>query len=217
METRHLIICDIDDSLFRSNTTFDFLAYVAKPSWRMRWQLRLLTHRASPIFLLFTVVGKITGKDLVRNTALRLLTGMDKHEVDQMAVSFYEKGLKEKINLEVWNRMNAYPHAYRCLASSTLQPVAQAIASSLDVAYRASELEVINGRLTGRLSIDLTGKKEGVAIELKQIHPTARLIAITDNKSDRKLVEMADERIVIIRRDSDKSYWSDLQPSYIHS
>lgn len=217
MEIRHLIICDIDDSLIRSNTTFDFLAYIAKSSRGKQWRLGLLTHPASPLFLVLTALGRITGQDLIRNAALRILNGLENNYVEKMAFTFYENGLKEKINPEVWNRMNKYQDALRCLASSTLQPVAHAIASSLGVAYRASELEEINGRLTGRLAVDLTGQKERVAIELKREHPVAKLVVITDNRSDRNLVAMADERIVVIRRESDKSFWSDLQPSYIHS
>jgi phosphoserine phosphatase len=216
MEMKNLVLCDIDDTLFRSNTTFDFLEYATKSRWMLRTKLRFLTRRWSPIFLLLTALGSFVRRDIVRERSLRLLAGLESKQTAELASAFYDDWLSKRLNSEVWALVCRDHASDRYLVSSTLDPVATVIATRLGVRYRSSVLEVINGRLTGRLASDLKGRKQEFARELKRLYPAARLVVITDNRSDRDLVEMADERYVIINKESDKSFWSDLRPSYLH-
>lgn len=217
MDMKYLVLCDIDDSLFRSNTTFDFLEYAARNDGVLRTWLRIYTRRWSPVFLFLTALGAVIRRDVVRERGIRLLAGMEKKRIQTLAFAFYDEWLAPRINTEVETLLNRHPESGRYLVSSTLEPVAMAIASRLGVDFRASQLEEVNGRLTGRMTLDLTGEKHAIAVALREQNPSARLIVITDNRSDRKLVEMAEERFVIVHSESDRLFWSDLHPSYIHA
>lgn len=214
MEKSLLILSDIDDTLFRSNTTYAFLSYVLRPFALRSWKLRLLTGRWSPVFLVLTVLGKLQGRDLVRARSLRLLLGLPKSLLEQQAPRFYDEYLAFKINDDVLALIRNKKGSYY-LISSTLDPVARIIGQRLEMTPLSSMLEEANGKLTGNLLQDLTGKKHKVARELADRNPESRLVVVTDNRSDYDLVAMADERFVVIRKESDKHFWANLQPSYL--
>jgi phosphoserine phosphatase len=215
METRYLVLCDIDDTLFRSNTTFDFLAFVTKNRTLQRWWLRLLTARWSPVFLFLTALGAVSGHDLVRRLGIRLLKGLKTDQLQEQAFTFYDDWLGSRLNHDVWALVKGFEQANIFLISSTLDPVADAIAQRLGVSFRSSRLESVNGTLTGILREDVVGKKNSIARELKRDYPAAKLVAITDNRSDHALVELADDRYIVIRNEADKLFWSGLQPTYL--
>lgn len=214
MEKTYLILCDIDDTLFRANTTYQFLAYVLRPFVVRSWQLKLLTWRMSPVFWTLTVLGKFWNRDVVRERALLLLRDLPASLLEQQAPRFYEDCLTSKINPEVYSLLQTKP-GDRFLLSSTLDPVAQVIGERLHMTAVASALENSRGVLTGRLSKDLSGRKHQVARELSAAYPGRRLVVITDNQSDYDLVAMADDRFVVVKKESDRKFWSDLQPSYL--
>jgi phosphoserine phosphatase len=214
MERNYLILCDIDDTLFRSNTTYEFVAYVLRSFPARLWQMKLLTGRWSPFFLVLTALGKLGGRDLIKERSLLLLRGLDATLLEQQAPQFYEECLASQINFEVLSLLQS-KRGEQFLISSTLDAVAQIIGQRLGMAPLSSTAEVTQGRLTGRLSNDLTGRKHEIALQLTSKYPGRRLLVVTDNRSDYDLVAMAEDRFVVIRKESDKLFWSDLHPSYL--
>jgi phosphoserine phosphatase len=218
MESGTLILCDICDSLYRSNTTFDFVSFhLRRKSTPLRFWFVLISNRLSPLFWLLELAGKMTRRDYVRICTLHLLKGHSLAEMDAMAFEFLDFYLADRRNPEVWEIIQRFSGAQLAVISSTIDPVARAIATQMRALCFSSRLEIRNGVLTGRLEKDMTGQKHKVALAWKKDHPKSKLVVITDNRSDHQLVSMADERYVVIRRQTDMAFWNALKPTFINA
>ena len=217
-----IFVFDVCDTLFYSNTTFDYLGYVlAQKGWRGRQQLlRLLTRRWSPAYLGLAVWQKLTGADASKAAALRLLTGLPKAELYDLGQRFLTEFLGE--------RRIAPTHALLAglagtrprvvLLSASLDPIVAAIAEALGVEFVSSELEYdAQERCTGRLRRELGGQKHHALAELTGPDSALRLAVATDNFTDRELVARAASRYVVVHRPEAKRFWQDLAPYFIEA
>ena len=101
------------------------------------------------------------------------------------------------------------------LVSSSLDVVIKVIAERNKFNWASSQMEVLNGIATGKLKNDLTGKKQIVATQIMKEMGIQKLMVITDNRTDKELVEMADERYIVIKSTEEREYWSSLNPHFI--
>ncbi|MFZ5973491.1 MAG: HAD family hydrolase [Bacteroidota bacterium] len=211
-----VLVIDVCDTLFKSNTTFDFVDYLLGNTNRLRHQFFLLiTSRLSPAFYTLELLGKVTGIDVIRRLVIFLLRGYPKNMVEQWATDFMEDFLMPRLNTEVLQILQHRKSSKRFLISSSVEPVVKAIAHRLNVGYYASGLEERNGVITGRMSMDLTGKKHHVVEAINLTTPIHQLVVVTDNKSDYRLVEMAQERFVVVYSEEKKNFWRPLNPKFI--
>lgn len=214
----NIIIFDVCNTLFDSNTTFDFIQFVLKRkrNYRRLAILKALTLRYSPVFIFLTILGKLKGKDMIRRQAVHLLHGLGRRELLQWAHEFYEQHLVYKKMSDVLQMLDeARSRGDVWLFSNSLEPVIEVIAEKLKVHFAASELEYdASLKFTGRIKNDLHGKK------LESFHHrfgTGSIITLmcTDNKSDKAILNYAEKRYVVVYREADKKFWKDLNPVFI--
>ena len=217
MDGVKLVICDVCDTLYKSNTTFDFIRYLLKREGGLKYFLfNIFTSKLSPVFYCMVLLGKLTRTDVIRKNVLRLLKGKTDNELNSVANSFYDDFLINRENREVFEIIDRNKSGSVLLVSSSIDPVIQAIANRHQIHFRSSVLERIDGKASGKLVTDLTGKKHELVSEEMKNKNVGHLMVITDNKSDFDLVAMATERIVIVTKESEKDFWVELNPSFIH-
>ena len=93
-----LVVLDICDTLYRSNTTFDFIRFALQKQQKS-WQAFLLkgyTTKYSPLFLLFYFLQKITKKDVCKIQSLKLLKGTTQQVLEDLATQFQTDYLHQK-------------------------------------------------------------------------------------------------------------------------
>ena len=86
------------------------------------------------------------------------------------------------------------------LVSNAIEPVVRQIARQFKVPYLASQQCTRDGRLTGWLAKDLTGRKRSMLEAfLNQSLHDAEFAVITDNRSDQDLVMAADPAMLVTK------------------
>ncbi|MBI3220362.1 MAG: haloacid dehalogenase-like hydrolase [Bacteroidetes bacterium] len=203
------------DTLYRSNTTFDFIRFVVAKRGRVsRVLLWAISSTQSPLFYVLILLNKITSRDWPRQLALQFLRGMSSEELEKEATQFYQQYLVPRANQEVFQYIKK-PSVTAILLSSSISPVIKAIAQANGLLYFSSELELNDGKATGQLQIDMTGRKHEVAKKLMAERAILSVGVITDNYSDWELVKLADERLVVVASEAQKNFWKPLSPHFI--
>ncbi len=217
MQQDKLIVCDVCDTLFGSNTTFDFLSFVAREGGGTTAMVfKFATSKISPLFFLLIVAGRLFGKDLARSFSLRCLKNMKRSDLTLKSEIFFQKYLALRINKNVKNLITGSDSKNVILVSSSIDVVVEVIAKHLGVKYYSSQLEIRDGYATGRLETDLTGKKHMVVKKLISAgNLPLELTVVTDNKSDWELMKMAQHRVAVVKSDAQKLFWKQLNPVFI--
>ena len=204
-------LVDICDTLFRSNTTFDFIRYVVRNHVGKRFAFAMITAKYSPLFWILILASKFTNKDIHRNLVLLLLKNRSRLELAAAAVQFYDGYLSKRKNPIVW-RLLAREAEKIILVSSTIEPVAEVIAHKNNFSFRASTLNYESELFSGSIQVDLTGKKHQL---VKELITEESYGVITDNFSDRELLKGATKRIVVINRPSHYDRWKEVDAVFI--
>lgn len=213
---RKLIICDVCDTLYNSNTTLDFVRFVVeKDKGIKRLLLLLINSQKSPLFYFLIIAGKLIHKDLFRWLLLKFLRGKPKTELDFLAQQFYSYFLASRSNRQVFQKLLSNDETIILLLSSSIDPVISAIANANQLKFYSSKLEWAQGKATGNLRMDMTGQKHEFAKRFLSEGNFGRLQVITDNRSDWELVKLADERFIIVKNESEKIFWKSLDPVFI--
>lgn len=207
MKRCSLVIFDVCGTLYRSNTTFDFISFYWRKK-KSRWIypfLRLSRTKAGKIA--WVVLSKIWGRELFRSIAIRTLAGQRVHKVDEAAQQFVKEVLAGKENPAVFSLLETQ-RASGCevlLVSASIAPVIKAIANELDVdGYFCSTLEEADGRYLGRLQDDLKGRKKEVY--WNKLNREKPFMFVTDNKEDLPLLHICDQPYVVVKTNSRK-FW----------
>jgi phosphoserine phosphatase len=212
-----IYIFDICDTLYKSNTTFEFIDFYLVETHQKRKSvlLKQIRWKYSPVFLLLFLLGKITKTDCHKSAALQLLKGEKLENLENLATSFVLKELSLVSIRETHKILQdaKKSNATIFLVSSTIEPVAKAIAGQLEVNYLSSEIEVSQGLFIGKLKTDITGKKEKV---LNKYIGQNEYTVVTDNFSDYNLVKSATQKHVVLYKPKHASYWKALNPNFIY-
>jgi phosphoserine phosphatase len=217
-----VFVFDVCDTLFYSNTTFDYLQFVLEQrqlSGRQQW-LRLLTKRWSPAFLGLSFWQKLTGGDAIKAAALRLLTGIPKDELYSLGQRFLRDFLSTRKIARTHELLEQLANSSTrvILLSASLDPIIAALAAELKVEFVSSELDYDEkGCCTGRLRRELGGKKHHALRELVGADTTLRLAVATDNFTDRELVATVTCRYIVVHNTGAKQFWQDLTPQFIEA
>jgi phosphoserine phosphatase len=219
-----VFVFDVCDTLFYSNTTFDFLRFVLEQQGSRGKQavLKILTARWSPLFVGLVVWQKATGGDPVKAAALRLLAGTPRKELYELGRRFVAEYLPTRRIAQTHELLAGLerPSTRVLLLSASLDPIIAALAVALgDVESVSSQLEYdANERCTGRLQQELTGRKQdALRYVLGASAATVRLAVATDNFTDRELVTQAAVRYVIVHNAAAKNFWQELNPHFIEA
>ncbi|MEQ8362604.1 MAG: HAD family hydrolase [Cyclobacteriaceae bacterium] len=218
MYSKKLVVCDVCDTLYRSNTTFDFIRFIANEGSIFRlFVFNLLTQKWSPIFLALVILGRLKGMDYNRKLALKFFSGFGEQQLAIASEKFYSDFLALRKNEKIFDLLARYRNSAKLiLASSSIHPVVQVIATENDFDdFIASTMESKQGKYTGALTQDLTGRKQSFIRELMDREGANELIVITDNKSDKALVKMSNESFIVVKKESDKNFWKGIDTNFI--
>jgi phosphoserine phosphatase len=195
-----LAVFDVCGTLYRSNTTYDFIDYYLKSGPLYRWALfRIL--RSSLLIPLRATLEYSLGKDIFRILAVRMLRGCTEQDVCRGASRLVREILSRRQKASVLSLMTTLQsEGYTvALASASLSFVVKEIAAVLNVShYVACSLESQNGILTGRFLADIRGQKERM---ISIIFPQwSDLVVVTDNQEDANLILLASRAWIICDR-----------------
>ena len=192
-------VVDVCWTMYRSNTTFDFINFANRFYRRNKLSLFFLNNSIFKIFIL--LVGRIFNLDIYRWLFIFTLKGFTYDELYKVANDFYDLFLIEnKIDytFDIVNEISCNEDIVLCSAS--LDIVVKVIAERLNFKYYASELEFVNGVCVGKLKNDLLGKKnelfDGLTLSL----------VVTDNLTDIKLIQKSASSIVLSTQ-KNKKFW----------
>ena len=214
---RSIVIFDVCNTIYDSNTTFDFIAYVLHRQHPLRYEyFKWLTRQWSPLFWLALILCKVLNKDIIRIRCVKLLRGISKAELNEWAEKFYNQHLLKRQVPEVCRLLTKAKQSNEVwLFSNSIEPVVQVIAYHLDAKYEATQIEYdMHENFTGNIVLDLAGRKQeifeqrfGKDVQLKMM--------CSDNKSDADILKCAERPFVVIYKKADKKFWRKLNPTFI--
>lgn len=191
-----IVLCDICWTLYKSNTTFDFLDYYFKS------KSYVFTRRISKT-ILFRVVNKISvcvfDYDLIRAFFVRRLNGISKSDLLKMGNEFYNSYLSGKEIYESIDIISRFKEkGYKIvLASATLDFIAEIIASNLNIPdYFGTNLQYDkNGICKGKIYQDRLGNKERAMRDLYNLKHWN--VVITDNITDIDIIRKCNRVFIL--------------------
>lgn len=209
-EIKNIVVFDICNTLYDSNTTFDFIKYciVKKKINANLLSYNLITSKASPKFWFLFIYGRLTHIDYHKRAVVSLLKGVMVKDLKQWAMEFYDDFLIYKIQQRALDILNENRNQEIVIASSTIHPIAQVIAKKLGIQnYVATQLEILDGICTGRIKYEISGSKYDELIKNFHSYKLKISLVLTDNFSDIDLVSEAKEKIAICYNLKQFRFW----------
>lgn len=212
-------IVDVCGTLVKDDTTIGLLRwhFARRRRWRL-WLLNCVTARWSPLRLLVAVMEKVTGRHLLKHGLVRLLNGDAIAEVEQSAAEYADWLLASRRVAQVATLLEGSKRRDEALvlASASLEPVVAALASRLGARFVASSLASSQGRHQGRYARDLTGQK---LVALDELLPADwkndAVIGISDNLTDRGLLQAVKKAYVVLHLPRHRERWGDIRAEYL--
>lgn len=203
-----IVLFDICGTLYKSNTTYDFLKFYFRRKNRLKGFL-LAVVLARPFNAIWLVIHYLFPSWDIRAFLISFIKGQPVSEVEPVARLFVIEFLRQR-ERSVMTRLKEYKEGGAdkiVLCSSSIEPVVQAIASDLKVdVYGCSRLEVESGVYTGKLVFDLQGKKHEWVDRSFNLADFSEVVCFSDNLEDLPLLARADKRF-IIAKEKRKQYW----------
>jgi len=216
-KSKQIAIFDVCDTLFRTNTTLGFLRFFADRMGDAAASavIRRWTSRRSPAFLAGALAYRLFDQDIARTRVIRTLHGYTREQLQAAGDDYVRVELASQLVGPVHERLCEHRRRGErvILASSSLDVVISAVARELKTEWVASELGYADGRCTGKLVTDLTGRKPAALAPLLQ--DAASLHVYTDNRSDRALLQMADCCTIILPAGSNGRRWAGEDCDYL--
>jgi HAD superfamily phosphoserine phosphatase-like hydrolase len=218
-ETKNIALFDVCDTLYYSNTTFDFIYfYVKNYSPENLPKFKRLLNKNSLGFWFNIALAKFLGNDVIRNRAVKMLKGVSKQELYKAGKEFTEVLTSQRKIEETHRLMEAYQgNGYQIvLCSASIDPVVHNIAADLDATYYCTMLGYdANDICTGIIVRDLTGKKYDALQHDMGLDGVAQIAAVSDNSTDRPLLAMAHQKHIVVYQEADKDLWGGMDGSFI--
>ena len=213
-------VVDLCGTLVTEDTTFGLLRHYfsANKNRKIKFKLfQLLAARYSPVRILFSIAEKLSDRNFLKHCVLLLLRGEALADLEFSAEEYANHLFLYKRIQPVKRILDARSAKSEIiLASASLEPIVAACANALGARYVASSLEQRDGILTGRYFHDITGRK---AIELSEAFGASifskRICVMTDNVTDRSMLELADDAVVILHKPSHRTRWSGMNAKFI--
>ena len=203
-----IFVIDICGTIFKSNTTFDFIKFY----YASRFNVRILS--TFPVKVVCAILFKLFGIDVIRPILLRNLEGVSHFQLKNMADEFYDKFLLPKKNNEVINIINQYrAEGYRLiLVSATIDVIATVVAEKLAITeFISTNLEYEKNICTGKILKDVYKNKQNILIQTGLLPPYAGII--TDNYEDVTIIEQSKEPYLVSYRKTasqSKNKWREI-------
>ncbi|MGL4934737.1 MAG: HAD-IB family phosphatase [Cetobacterium sp.] len=202
-----ILIVDICDTLYNSNTTFDFLNfyYSDNPNYKRLNKLRknIFVKGFNKVFY------KVLKKDLVRIIFTFFLKNEKVKDIEIAVENFYNNFLKSRekeisLNLLKKYKLEGYDLV---IISGTYQFIAKKIGKKLKITkVYGTLLEEKKGKYSGRLKLDMLIYKEKIIREILNENSNSILHLLTDNITDYNLVKYTEKANIVIT-DYNKNFW----------
>lgn len=210
---RKVVVADICNTLFDSNTTYDFIKYCIRTgrlSPINRHIYNILLSRKSPLYWLIAINEKVFKKDLFKVLVVKFLKGCKVDAVQKWSDDFFNDYLTKRAISPTLLLLKNFNSADVILISSTLRPIAASIAKNIGFAnFLATELEVENNVYTGNIQHELSGRK----LEALRIYAGAGVdvdVVISDNYTDLELMKYSRESYAVCYNEKQEKFWSQL-------
>lgn len=210
-----IVVVDICGTLFRSNTTFDFLRWLffEDKCYRIFDRLVKLKLVSFANYWLF----RIFRADVIRVLALRFLKGFSRERLLELSSIFYDDFLEKKRNQEIIDRVSVYQNAAGnrvLLASATVDFVAQTISEKFGInEFYSTNLNYIDGVCQGSINNDLLGCKLNFLND--KLNCSNFECVITDNFSDVDIITHSNHSILIQYTSTRKKWQSVLSKNIL--
>lgn len=198
MKGSECFIIDICGTLFKSNTTFDFMKYYFENE---KWYIRLNKIRKNKFLI---VLNRLTHKlfkfDVIRYLYIRHLCGFSRSQLELMTSRYYEDFLLKRINTPIIKLIEKKRGEgfHLVIASATLDIISKEVAKRMGVEDQlSSELKYDkNDVCTGKLKTDLLARK----LEYLRIKGIGEPFGgiVTDNDSDIDLIKRSKESCFVL-------------------
>jgi phosphoserine phosphatase len=212
-ELKKIIVADICNTLFDSNTTFDFVRYCVY-SRRLRFNRSLynaIFSKNSPLFIAIALLQKFSRKDLHKKIAVSLFKNRSPEEVRRWASSFLKEYLQGREIDESLACLQEYRPEDIILVSSTIYPVAEIIADYLKInQFIATELEVVDFKYTGKIKQEISGAKLSALSKKFDTKDFEIEMVITDNFSDKELMNKSKKKMAVCYDGRQEKFWRNL-------
>ena len=215
-----IYVVDVCGTLVRDDTTLGLLDYhFCKDGSRfLRGRIfKSVCMRRSLFWFMFAVAEKETGRHLLKHFAVRLLAG-ERLEALERSAREYSELLMAKRRVPTVRLLLEQPfsHGRVVLASASLEPIVAALAAAAGARYVASTLEHHEGVLTGHYETDLTGgKRQALLKKFGDDILTGRVFVITDNLTDRSLMDNAARAYVVLHDPAHRERWRGVNAIFI--
>lgn len=217
-----LYVVDVCGTLVHEDTTVGLLRFHFRrvKAWGRFGLATLITARASPARLLFMIVERFSKRHVSKVILVSLLKGQLLEELQRSANVYADHLLKNCTVDSVQDVIRHRPnHSELVLASASLSPIVEALARRLQSRFVASRLAVVDGVLTGAYAEDITGRKPEIlrrdlSVDFSEIRDT---VCLTDNLSDKALLDLCDRRIVVLRNPQYQKRWFGLDAEFVQT
>ncbi|HIF9086806.1 TPA: haloacid dehalogenase-like hydrolase [Photobacterium damselae] len=193
---------DVCDTLYKCNTTFEFINFLSRNDCLKRSYIKLL--RTLPFKIINFSLIKIFNFDLVKYLLIKTIKGKSRNFLIKQSEIFYQDFLQKKMIHEVHEVLIRYKsQGYKIiLLSATLDIISLVIMRNLKIdGFISSKLNFIDDVCTGYLEQDLYGNKIGMIKGCVDFF-------VTDNKNDIDVVNISSDFIIVLK-ENDFSYWSE--------
>lgn len=200
-----IAIIDVCDTLFYSNTTFDFLHFRFKDDKKYK---KLIFIKKN---ILYRLVNKLIFKcfhiDLTKIMFTKLLKGMPLHSIENDLESFYQEFLVKRKIEKTHEILKKYQkNGYHIiLLSASYDFIVKKIAMEMGVnEYIATSLMSKKNNYTGKIKEDILQKK--LKKFLEKNYEYDELVVMTDNITDFNLTKISNVSHVVINN-KNKNFW----------
>ncbi len=207
--SKGVAVFDVCDTLYYSNTTHDFIRYLARnrPGLIRNSRFQLLNHRFSPARFALIGMSVATGSDYFKRANVALLKGAPVSEVQELATRFVGEFLATRKVERTQELVQEYAaNGFDVmLCSTSIEPVVDAVAADLGIRdIVATTLEVVDDKYTGRILVDPTGRKLAA---LRDLSDAEIECAVSDNLSDLELLSAAKRGIAVVHSARKRDFW----------
>ncbi len=203
---KKIAIFDVCDTLYNVNTTFSFLDFYFKKNKNylvFRKIVKLL-----PIKAINYLFYKFFGKDLIRIIGTFFLKNQKLSDITKSSDVFVRNILSKEVKEKIFTKLKYYKQNgyYIVLMSGSYDFIIKEVANYFNAnSYYASETQIINQLYTGRYKKDILMSKYNLFI--KNFLEFEKLAVISNNKSDLKLLNLADYAYAVCNKKSDLKFW----------
>ena len=186
-------IIDICGTLFKSNTTLDFIKFFWGDYILVKFLFSL------PFRIFNRLVYRLCRLEPLRISLIRFLKGKSREELQSMAARFYEEFLLNRTNKNIMNlvEMKRREGFQLILVSATLDIIAEEVSSRMKIPFLLSSALKYSpeGICMGKLQQDLLAQKCEKLADISIFPPYGGIV--TDNYSDASLIEQTKEPFLV--------------------